>query len=360
MSEGEKNINTAFEKSNNIFNTSLKLEEVESLEASQEGRNSTVFIGKDIQLDAKYLIKRISKKELLKNSDDLFEESKILNLANHRNIMPIKYATEDEENIYMALPYMKKGSMNQMRNKYSSNRKLLAYCYDFLSGLAHAHVLDVLHADIKPSNIIIDDSDRAVLTDFGQSVKLFGNESVEPKPIYRPNASPSIIANEDIGVKDDIYQVGITLYRLFNSIYYIESLNSLDSVEDLKEKILRREFPKNKFMPHVPGKIKKIINKCLGRSAEYYTTVLDVMNDLCSINDMLDIGFEYSEDTKTYIWHQYTSTAIIDIELDLATCVLNGSKLSIESQNRTRVRKLCKECSTIDEALKMVADYLKG
>lgn len=353
-------LKSVLEEKNSIFDTKLQLEKIENLASDKEGKNSTVFIGRDLQLDAKFLVKKINKENLMKNTDDLFSESKVLQLTRHRNIMPIQYATQDEENIYMVLPYMEKGSMQQFFYKYESNRQLIGYCLDFLSGLTHAHVLDILHSDIKPSNIIIDNSDRAILTDFGQCVKLDAEGKANPKPMYLFSFSPSRIENQIIEVSDDIHQVGLTLYRLFNSVYYDKSVLSINNRNELMNQILKREFPIDCYMPHIPSKLVKIIRKCLGKATSSYDTVLDVMNEICQVDQMLDIGFEYVQSNNTYTWHEHTNTAIIKVELDLNTFNLNGTKEMKSNGKVTKISKLTKKCKSVEEAFGIVGDYWKG
>ncbi|MEO1770271.1 MULTISPECIES: protein kinase family protein [Enterococcus] len=343
----------------NLIDTKLQIEKIKDLSSDTEGKNSTVFLGRDPQMDKDFLIKKISKTNLRMSTKDIFEETKVLTMSGHRNIMPIQYATQDEEYIYMALPYYQRGSLNKMANDYESNIQLIGYCLDFLSGLAHAHVLKILHLDIKPSNIIIDDSDRAILTDFGQSCKLPDDDCVpQEKSIYSANISPTLLETGLVSFQDDIYQVGLTLYRMFNNFYYEESINSISSQYDLQTKILNKTFPKNQFLPHIPKQLQRIINKCLMRDTVLYSSIIEVMNDIAKLDQMLDVGFRKNKNNNHLEWKKVTETAIINIEMDEFTNEVVAFKQNKISGNSQKISTLNKSFESQKDALGAIKKYL--
>lgn len=349
---------------NDIYDTKVQIEKVKTLSSDSQGKNSTVFIGKDMQMEKEFLIKQIKKEHLRQHTSDIFEEAKLLSKSSHRNIMPLQYSSYDEDFIYMAIPYFKNGSLDKFVNCFSSNQKLIEYCLDFLSGLAHAHVLGILHLDIKPSNVVIDDSDRALLTDFGQSHILGDYESVSfSKPIYTLNYSPNILVNGEVCVDDDIYQVGLMLYRIFNNFYYQESINNLkvnntNNIQ-LAQLILEQKFPSNNFMPHIPTKIRNIIKKCLGRSKENYHSIIEVMNDMARVEKQLDVGYEYNSESETIKWKKRTKSAIISTELDLNLNKVTAKKEVLATGNIQNVNKLNKSFTSRKDAFGAIKSHLE-
>ena len=82
---------------------------------NQEGKNSDVFLAKDNQLDCELVIKRIKKEKF--NPEEYFSEAKMIYENKHPHIVEIQYASQDDEYIYMAMPYYKNGSLNSLAHK---------------------------------------------------------------------------------------------------------------------------------------------------------------------------------------------------------------------------------------------------
>ena len=69
--------------------------------------NSALYIVEDTQLGSKFILKQIDKKNL-KEYDRYFDESKKICRLEHPNIISIKYASYDDEYIYIVMPYYRK------------------------------------------------------------------------------------------------------------------------------------------------------------------------------------------------------------------------------------------------------------
>ena len=99
------------------------------------------------------------------------------------------------------------------------------YCIDMLKALYYCHkVVNVIHRDIKPDNIMINHNDEAVLIDFGVSALVDNNEDL----YFDSNMgsymyfSPEMfnISQEKVhGEKSDIWALGITFYYLLAGEY---------------------------------------------------------------------------------------------------------------------------------------------
>ncbi|WP_223592765.1 serine/threonine-protein kinase [Neobacillus bataviensis] len=331
-----------------------------------EGRNSEVWIARDTQLEQVLILKKITKKSLDKqNVEDYFSEAKILNESNHPHIMPIFYSAEDEENVYITMPYYNNGSLNTIIDSASLTiREIIKYSLDFLSGLLFIHIKGLLHLDIKPTNIIINDIDRAVLTDFGLSKYLDENGFADQEWQYVQHRSPESYTTSKKTVLDDIYQAGLTLYRLCNGNeefkIQFENLKLKHHADHSKmmKSITKGEFPnRKKYLPHIPVKLRRIINKMIHPDVNIrYQDVLSIINDLSKIGETLDwkCGIIKREQEFEFVYDNGKSVITINLIQSSNKYLTSGTKYIYESKKRTNVNKVKKTHNSLEKAFEFL------
>ncbi|WP_195937853.1 serine/threonine-protein kinase [Romboutsia sp. 1001713B170131_170501_G6] len=269
-----------------------------------EGVNSNLYLVEDTQLGCKFILKQISKKKL-KYADKYFDESKKIYRCNHPNIMNINTASQDENNIYITMPYLERGSLyNLLENKNLTIREVIKYSLDFLSAIQYIHSLGIIHCDIKPNNVLISDNDNAILTDFGSALYLNNSGNARLRNVYYKHIAPEQCTNSIIDKKIDIYQIGTTLYRMCNgNEEYNNQARKYKDLNSLKIACAKGKFPiRKKYLPHVPREIINIIEKCLMIDPrDRYEDVLEIMNDLSSISRNLDWRYKKLE-KNDFVW----------------------------------------------------------
>jgi serine/threonine protein kinase len=265
-----------------------------------EGKNSEVFLARDININREIVIKKIDKSTL---NGNFFEEAKYLYQNKHPNVVEISYAGESQckNFVYLAMPYYKNGSLNSKIINFRKNltiKETIKYAFYFLSGLQSIHQKKFIHLDIKPDNILITDNNEAILSDFGlvDKTNFFGSSSSK-KPLFSLLIPPENIEYKNNIFKSklsyskvtDIYQVGVTLYCLVNLIVLDKHLEEKqiytrgDLVLSIKNGSL---YDIKKYEKNVPIELQKIINKCLAINPNNrYQSVQKILNDLGSLNE---------------------------------------------------------------------------
>ncbi|MEI2281233.1 serine/threonine-protein kinase [Paenibacillus polysaccharolyticus] len=326
-------------------------------EIGGEGANSKTHLAHDPQLDAQIVVKAIDKFSFNSHTE-YFDESKMLYSSKHPNIMVINYACQDDDNVYLSMPFCQNGSLNSLiNNRYLSVREIIKYSLDFLSGLHYIHTKSLIHFDVKPTNIIIDNSNRAVLTDFGLSKYADHEGFATPEMIYHSHRPPEAFITGDLTSQYDVYQAGLTLYRMCNGNEDFKA-----QCDDLtSEKIMSGIFPaRENFLPHIPNSLRKCIKKALEVDPDRrYVNVLELMNAISAVSDNLD--WEYSKDEDVQRWSFDSENTIEHLTLQPAgdKWVTKGEKYSKKTNKTSKITKYNAKYNSKDEAYKQITKLLK-
>lgn len=163
--------------------------------------------------------------------------------------------------------------------QYEAAKKL---CSDFgiihiLRGLEYLHENGYYHCDIKPNNILIGDNGEYILSDYGITCYSPTHIAVQPRQCYLPHISPETINKNTYDVRTDIYQLGLTAFRLFNGISEIKS-DFLSNGDAFKNFVLSgKVVTDNKYSPYVPKKIRRVISKAIAVNPdERYQSALEM------------------------------------------------------------------------------------
>lgn len=271
------------------------------------GGEGEVFKATDHQLDAELAIKKVPQADFA-DPTSFYQECKKLYFSRHRNVVPINYGCKDNDFIFLAMPYFKNGSLKRICDiRFLNSREIIRYSIQFLSGLNHIHSKGLIHFDVKLENILISDADQALISDFGlaQYTGTYGFAQVfGTTKVYAP---PELFVQERHNNKYDIYQAGITLYRMCvgdsefkRQIEWALDKGGVKADAHFMERLSRGEFPiRNIFYSHTPKKLRKVIVKAIAPDpADRYNTIIDMLNDLSSIQELNE--WQFSTDYLTY------------------------------------------------------------
>jgi eukaryotic-like serine/threonine-protein kinase len=184
------------------------------------------------------------------------------------------------------MPYYVNGSLKTlMAKQWLTVREIIVLGTQFLSGLHHIHSKRLIHFDIKPDNILISDRGEALISDFGLAKQMKFNGLADQDRMYGKMAPPEAFSTDEFSNKFDIFQVGLTLYRMSagdQSFYqqyneYIE--NGQLNRDRFRYAIRNGKFPDRKLLPeHIPSVLQTTINNCLKCDpTKRYSSILEVV-----------------------------------------------------------------------------------
>jgi eukaryotic-like serine/threonine-protein kinase len=280
-----------------------------------QGLNSEVFLCHDPQLDGEIVIKEIPIGKF-PNANAYFKEAKALYSNKHPKVVPVMYACKDASSIRIAMPFYKNGTLEDLLNKtYLTTREIIHISEQFLLGLHHIHSNDYIHYDIKPTNILFADDNTPMVSDFGQSRETNSLGVSEIPPLYPSHIVPEAFLSTHATKQSDIFQVGLTLYRMCNGNDHFRHQYKFQTKQDFFDAISNGKFPsRDKYLQHVPLKLRRIIKKCLDiNPANRFQTCLELQNELVTVRNLLEWRFDPLPTGKRWVMDSLLHEDIIEI-----------------------------------------------
>ena len=184
-----------------------------------QGGMGVVYLAQDPLLQRKVAIKLLGLE-----SSDLRErfsrEARAVGSLNHPNIVHIYDVGEDDGRSFIAMEYVAGETLADIVNRKAPLplARKLEITLDLCAGLLHAHRMGIVHRDVKPANVMLDDGGAVKILDFGLArvldvgaAGLTRHSQMVGTPHYM---APEQIQGGAIDKRTDVYGVGLVLYEL--------------------------------------------------------------------------------------------------------------------------------------------------
>ena len=234
------------------------------------GGMGSVYLARDLTLEREVAIKVIKTADDSREIYDRFRrEARTAAKLSHPNIVSLHAFGEVEGMPYYVMGYVRGESLaDRLRREgklpEEEARRVFAEIADALD---HAHRQGVIHRDVKPDNVLLDDeSGRALLTDFGVAKAVDKGEtltrhgSVVGTPHYMSPEQAS--GRSDIDGRSDIYSLGVMTYAILAGRLPFEGKTAADI---LTEHLTREPAPLRSVAPAVSDSTAQAIERCLAK-----------------------------------------------------------------------------------------------
>ncbi|KAG0309598.1 hypothetical protein BGZ98_000484, partial [Dissophora globulifera] len=184
-----------------------------------------------------YALKYISKSQVIKMDAvrNVLRERQILETLDHPFVVNMRFAFQDDEYMYMCMDLMMGGDLRFHLNRKRFGEDVVRFWIAELScAIAHLHSQAIVHRDIKPDNVLLDEKGHAHLTDFNIGCKL-----TSQKPVLTSQSgtvaymAPEVFSGSGYGTSVDWWALGVVFYECI----YNKRPFQTDSIGELKKAI---------------------------------------------------------------------------------------------------------------------------
>jgi|GEM_PF-2241451 len=193
-------------------------------------------------------------------------EVNILRRLVHPNIVPLLDWGEASNHLYLVMEYIDGETLQSRAAKGEIPLDMaMHYASQVAEALCYAHEQGIIHRDVKPGNIMITGTDKAMLMDFGIARR-------EDLPAYTQAgqglgtpayASPEQINGSSIDWRSDYYSLGILLYEILAGRHPFGEATALELI---RKHIEDSPEPLETCRPDIPGEVITLINSMISKN----------------------------------------------------------------------------------------------
>lgn len=174
------------------------------------------------------------------------QEAIMLSSLNHPNIVKFLNFVENEYGVFLIMEYVEGMTLDDYLNKKTGllvEAKAFPMMDQILNAFAYAHERNLVHRDIKPGNILVDNDGNIKVLDFGIAQILndaaLQNDKYTGTPEYM---SPEQIQGKPLDVRSDIYSLGVVFHQMLTGRppYDTSTMSAFDIKQAVVSQPLRR------------------------------------------------------------------------------------------------------------------------
>ena len=235
------------------------------------GGMGLVFLAREPHLDRQVAIKLLppdlAEQEAVR--ERFLREARIAAMLSHPNVVPIYRAEEVDGLAYVVMAYVDGPTLGSRvrRDGALPHQEVARIVREVAWALAYAHARGVVHCDVKPDNILLDqETGRAIVTDFGIAQAGQESDGSPATPILGTAhfMSPEQIAGRRLDGRSDIYSLGVVAW------YALTGRLPFDGPPSVVLRKHAQEQPPSltEVNPDVPPTLAQTVHRALAKSAD--------------------------------------------------------------------------------------------
>lgn len=255
--------------------TGVTIERYKILRELGRGGMAVVYRATDTMLERNVAVKMIlsentSREKTEKMLKRFNREAKTLAGLSHPNIVKVLDYGEYENMPFIVMEFISGGALKARMGSPIPHAEAAALLVPVARALQYAHQQKIVHRDVKPENILINDSGQPMLSDFGilkfvdveESQGLTGTGKIVGTPAYM---SPEQIRGREIDGRSDVYSLGIVFFEMVTGR---KPYNANTPIE-LSMQHLHDPIPKaRQSVRDLPHEVDQVISKAIAKNPE--------------------------------------------------------------------------------------------
>jgi serine/threonine protein kinase len=236
-----------------------------------------------------------------------FQEAQAASALNHPNIVTIHDIVSDGDADCIVMEYIAGRTLADVIASGGMRvPQALQYAIQIADALAAAHAAGIVHRDLKPGNVMLTESGRVKVLDFGLA------KLMTPEPITQQDdtakirpalttegtilgtvsyMSPEQARGKGINPRSDIFSFGAVLYEMLTSRRAFDGDSPISTLSAI---LLEEAKPIAEVAPDVPPQLQQVVNRCLRKDPDArWQSMKEVELELTALKQQSDSGQLY-------------------------------------------------------------------
>lgn len=253
-----------------------------------EGGMAEIYLVHDKNRKEEVVLKKLlerhcHKRRIIKR---FYQEAKILSNLDHANLLKVYEIGVKNHQPFVLMEYFKGSNLRDFikNDRLFNINKGMEILYLVGSALDYIHSCKIIHLDLKPANVLVNDKFKTKLTDFGMARTFFQGkfQLIRQREGTSSYMSPEQVNCQRIDYRSDIYSFGVMAYEILTGRLPFSG----QSLDELLNKHISRHSPKppSKFIGDIPSSLDSVILKCLEKEKkDRYQDMAHLLLDLARV-----------------------------------------------------------------------------
>ena len=290
------------------------------------GGMGDVYRARSIGLGRWCAIKVITPNRILdhKSGKQFKNEMKAIgSLKPHTNVVTAYDAGELNGCYYLAMELVDGGNLEEFTHQFPEGRLPIDLACEVIlqaaKGLQHAHQHELLHCDLKPSNLLLSSDGTVKIADLGTARPIPFHENGSPHDPERRQIvgtvdymAPELMNGGSLSQQSDLYSLGCTFYRLITGTVPFPRTNYESRLQQLEALQSHAHVPVSQIRPNTPSVIARIIDQLLEKQPS------DRISSASEVAELID---DYEGETllashTEKLSNQFHETPVSELSID--------------------------------------------